>query len=73
MKGGTLTIMEIVQVSRTDGTTTSYIVEKDDSGDGTLILRRDTSAEDIMRREGGRPMTDAEFEQHFGDLPTGPA
>ncbi len=38
--------------------------------DGRLVIRRDTSAAAIRRRQGLEPISPAEFEQHFGDLPT---
>jgi hypothetical protein len=38
--------------------------------DGRLVIRPDTSAQAIHRRQGSRPATAAEFEAHFGDLPT---
>ncbi len=47
----------------------SYVVEERND-DGSLLLRPDTSIEAIQRRLGGRPMSDAEFEEAFGDLPT---
>jgi hypothetical protein len=34
------------------------------------VIGPDTSAEAIHRRQGSRPATAQEFEQHFGDLPT---
>ena len=37
--------------------------------DGRVVLRPGTSVEAIRRRVGTRPMTDAEFAVHFGDLP----
>lgn len=38
--------------------------------DGSLLLAPDTSIQGIGKRIGGRPMTEAEFEEHFGHLPT---
>lgn len=38
--------------------------------DGSVLLAPDTSMDAIQRRIGGRPMTDEEFERHFGDLPS---
>ena len=38
--------------------------------DGRVVIRPDTSAEAINRRLGVEPITAAEFEQHFGHLPT---
>lgn len=38
--------------------------------DGRLVLRPDTGIEAIIERTGGgRRLTAAEFEQHFGHLP----
>lgn len=47
----------------------SYVLEERNP-DGSLLLRPDTSVDAIQRRVGGRPMTDDEFEDAFGDLPT---
>ncbi len=41
--------------------------------DGTVVLGPDTSFKAIMERLGSRPATDEEFQQAFGELPTGPA
>lgn len=38
--------------------------------DGSVLLAPDTAIDAIQRRIGGRPMTDEEFEEHFGDLPS---
>jgi len=38
--------------------------------DGRLVIRPDTSAQAIHRRLGLEPVSAAEFEAHFGDLPT---
>jgi hypothetical protein len=38
--------------------------------DGRLVIRRDTSADAIRRRQGLEPISPAEFEQQFGHLPT---
>lgn len=38
--------------------------------DGRLVIRRDTSAAAIRRRQGLEPIGPAEYEHHFGDLPT---
>jgi hypothetical protein len=38
--------------------------------DGRIVLRPDTSIEAIRRRLGTEPMSDEEFERHFGRLPT---
>ena len=38
--------------------------------DGSLVAAPDTSIEAIRKRAGTRPMTTAEFEEHFGDLPS---
>lgn len=38
--------------------------------DGRLVIRPDTSAQAIRRRQGLEPITAEEFEQHFGHLPT---
>ena len=61
---------QIVQL--TGALTGSYEVQ-DTREDGTVILRPDTSYAAILRRSSGRPATRREFEQAFGDLPTGPA
>ena len=39
--------------------------------DGTIVLAPDSSAAAILEREGARAATPEEFEQAFGDLPTG--
>lgn len=36
--------------------------------DGRLVIRPDTSAQAIRRRQGLEPITAEEFEQHFGHL-----
>jgi hypothetical protein len=36
--------------------------------DGRLVIRPDTSAAAIRRRQGLEPISGAEFEQHFGTL-----
>ena len=46
-----------------------YVVDER-LGDGRLVIRPDTSAEAINRRLGVEPISPAEFEQHFGHLPT---
>lgn len=51
------------------GVAGDYVVEER-RPDGGLVLAPDTTIEAIQRRVGGRPMTEAEFEQHFGHLPT---
>jgi hypothetical protein len=51
-----------------DGIAGDYIVAERNP-DGSLLLAPDTSIEAIRRRQGTRPMTSEEFEQHFGDLP----
>jgi hypothetical protein len=38
--------------------------------DGRIVLRPDTSAEAILKRQGLRGMSPEEFERHFGHLPT---
>jgi hypothetical protein len=38
--------------------------------DGRLVIRPDTSARAIHRQQGLETVTPAEFEQHFGQLPT---
>jgi hypothetical protein len=38
--------------------------------DGRLVIRRDTSADAIRRRQGLEQISPAEFEQQFGHLPT---
>ena len=38
--------------------------------DGRLVIRPDTSAQAIHRRQGLEPISAGEFEQHFGHLPT---
>lgn len=38
--------------------------------DGRLVIRPDTSAQAIRRRQGLEPISAEEFEQHFGHLPT---
>lgn len=41
--------------------------------DGTVVLGPDTSIEAIMRRTGTEPVSQEEFQELFGDLPTGAA
>lgn len=38
--------------------------------DGSVLLAPDTSIEAIRKRTGTQPMTPAEFERHFGHLPS---
>ena len=38
--------------------------------DGRIVLRPDTSAAGIRQRAGLEPVTEEEFEQAFGHLPT---
>jgi hypothetical protein len=38
--------------------------------DGRLVIRPDTGAAAIHRRQGLEPISTEEFEQHFGHLPT---
>lgn len=46
----------------------TYDVEELEGGD--LLLRRQlTTLDEILERQGGRRMTEEEFEEHFGDLP----
>ena len=47
----------------------SYVLEERNP-DGSLLLRSDTSVAAMQRRVGGRPMTDEEFEDASGGLPT---
>jgi hypothetical protein len=46
----------------------SYVLEERNA-DGSLLLRPDTSIGAMQGRVGGRPMTDKEFGDAFGDLP----
>lgn len=39
---------------------------------GRIVLEPKLTAEAARLRLGGRPLTDEEFQQDFGDLPTGP-
>ncbi|MCL2395629.1 MAG: hypothetical protein FWC87_13205 [Acidimicrobiaceae bacterium] len=41
--------------------------------DGTVVLAPDTSIAAIRQRLGTEPVSDEEFDELFGDLPTGPA
>lgn len=38
--------------------------------DGSVLLAPDTSVEAIHERLGTKPASHAEFEEHFGDLPS---
>ncbi len=38
--------------------------------DGRLVIRPDTSAAAIHRRQGLEPISAEEFDRHFGHLPT---
>ncbi|MCA1698597.1 MAG: hypothetical protein LC790_06705 [Actinobacteria bacterium] len=39
-------------------------------GDDLLLRRKLTGAKEILERQGGRRLAPAEFEQHFGHLPS---
>lgn len=52
----------------------SYVIEEA-LADGRFVVAPDwpskeTSADAILERVGGRRMTPEEFDKHFGDLPT---
>ena len=38
--------------------------------DGSVLLTPDTTVEAIHERLGTKPASEAEFEEHFGDLPS---
>lgn len=61
--------MEQAHVKLTGDLSGDYVVE-DQRADGRLVLRPDLSAQAVLARHGARELTSAEFEQHFGDLPT---
>jgi hypothetical protein len=46
-----------------------YIVEERHA-DGRVILRPDLSTRAMLERHGERELTEEEYEQHFGGLPT---
>jgi hypothetical protein len=46
-----------------------YVVE-DRRPDGRVLLRPDLSVKAMLASHGERKLTPAEFEQHFGQLPT---
>ncbi len=52
---------------REPGLAGAYVLDEQ-RADGSLVLRPDTSAEAIGRRQGGRPMTSEELDHHFNDL-----
>jgi hypothetical protein len=58
-----------MRITLTGDVNGEYIVDEV-LADGRLVIGPDTSAEAIHRRQGSRPATAQEFEQHFGDLPT---
>ena len=65
-----LQMEEPMKVTVTEpGIAGSYVLEERNP-DGSLLLWPDTSVDAIQRRVGGRPMTDEEFEDALGDLPT---
>lgn len=52
----------------------AYVIEEA-LADGRLVVApewpsKETSADAILERAGGRRMTPEEFDEHFGDLPT---
>lgn len=59
----------VVRTALTGDVNGEYVVDEI-LADGRLVVRPDTSAEAIYRRQRSRPVTAEEFEQHFGDLPT---
>ena len=71
MSAGIMVSVEIVQVTRADGSTDRYVLEEQQA-DGALLVRPDTRIEAIRQRLGTEPVSDAEFNAAFGDLPTGP-
>jgi len=59
-----------VRVTLTDpGLAGDYVVDERHE-DGSLLLRPDTSAEAIARRLGVTPVSQEEFDKHFGHLPS---
>lgn len=46
-----------------------YVVAEQNE-DGSVLLTPDTSAEAVHERLGTTPLTPAEFDEHFGELPT---
>ena len=69
MSGATLrTVKPTVRVTREDGASSRYVLEEE-RDDGSLVLSPDTSYEAILERAPGRPLTEEEFEELFGDLP----
>lgn len=60
---------QLTELSRTLGS--RYDIEATE--DGRFVLTPKLTAEAAEAWLGGRQLTDQEFEQHFGHLPTGPA
>lgn len=60
---------QLAELERTHGAL--YEIEATD--DGRYVLTPKLTAEARRARLGGRVATEEEFEEFFGDLPTGPA
>lgn len=65
----TLRAMEPAHVTLSGDLSGDYVVE-DRRADGRVVLRPDLSVKAMLSRHGERELTPAEFEQHFGELPT---
>jgi hypothetical protein len=61
--------MEPAHVTLSGDLSGDYVVE-DRRPDGRVVLRPDLSVKAMLSRHGERELTPAEFEQHFGELPT---
>lgn len=59
----------VVRVTLTGDLSGEYVVDEV-LDDGRLVIRPDTSAQAINRRLGLEPITAAQFDAHFGHLPT---
>jgi hypothetical protein len=65
----TLADVEQARVTLSGDLSGDYVVE-DHRPDGRVVLRPDLSVKAMLARYGERQLTDDEFEQHFGQLPT---
>jgi len=61
--------MEPARVTLSGALSGDYVVEEQ-RPDGRVVLRPDLSVSAMLFRHDERELTPAEFEQHFGELPT---
>ena len=57
-----------VKITETEIAGDYLVAERNE--DGSVLLTPDTSVESIHERLGTKPVGQAEFEEHFGDLPS---